>query len=359
MVRTHNRLFEKICSIENLRLAYRKARKGKGNKDYVRQFEARLDKNLTALRLELLNRSYRPSPLRRFVIRDPKTRAIHAPAFRDRVVHHAICNILEPIFDKTFISDSYASRKDRGTHAALERFDIFKRALTFNGKRVPHAKHNDMVIGWVLKVDIRHYFPSINHYILLKLIARKISDRRVLVLLHLFLKSYAERARGMPLGALTSQLFANIYLNGMDHYIKHVLKAKFYIRYMDDFVIFHRSRAVLETWRMKISRFLETIRLQLHEEKSKIMPLHAGVGMLGFRIFYHHKLLKRSNMKLIRKRLEKFEKLYNMNCMTRDHIMKSLEGWINHAKTGNTFRLRNEIIEKVGIFLRTAAPVME
>lgn len=175
---THNNLFNKLCSIKNLRLSFKKARKGKTKKWYVKEFEANLEKELMKLKIELETQTYKPRPLKRFVIRDPKTRVIYASDFRDRIVHHAICNLIEPIFEKVFIHDTYASRKRKGTHLAMKRFDEFKRKVTRNGKLVKNAKDNNMVVGYVLKADIKHYFDTVDHEILMKIIQKKIIDRK-------------------------------------------------------------------------------------------------------------------------------------------------------------------------------------
>ena len=156
-MKTYNNLFSKLCSLENLQLAFKKARKGKSKKWYVNEFESDLDNELAKLKLELEVQNYKPKPLKRFIIRDPKTRVIHASAFRDRVVHHALCNMIEPIFEKTFISDSYANRKGKGTHEAVERFDTFVRSVCGNGKLLQNAINNNQVYGYALKVDIKHY----------------------------------------------------------------------------------------------------------------------------------------------------------------------------------------------------------
>jgi hypothetical protein len=326
--------------------------------------------------------------LHRFVIRDPKSRVIHAPAFRDRVVHHAICSVLEPIFDKTFIHDSYASRKGKGTHAALERFDAFQRKLTANGTLVPHAKDSNileersprkveafrdigklmlsedfsgsrrcyassqMVRGWAFKADIRHYFPSVDHGILLKLLERKISDRRVLSLLRLILESYAPRPGiGMPLGALTSQLFANVYLNPLDHFVKEELNSRFYLRYLDDFVILDRSQENIKGIKSEISGFLsEKLKLNMHPEKSSIFPLHRGVGLLGFRAFYHYRLLRKSNVLHFYRRLAEQEQAYRTGALSKEVFEKSIAGWIAHASWGNTYKLRMRVADRSGTF---------
>lgn len=339
MTRTAKNIYESICLMKNLRKAYRKARKGKGLKWYVIEFEADLEKNLIQLQKELLKMTYEPMPLKEFVIKDPKTRIIHAPAFRDRVVHHAICSIIEPIFEKTYIHDSYASRRKKGMHLALLRFDEFERKVSRNRTLSPYAKNNNMTCGFALKADIRHYFPSVDHEVLIELIEKKIGDERVISLLKKITGTYSSGGKGMPLGALTSQIFANIYLNPLDHFIKEKLGAKYYIRYLDDFVILHESRQQLEEWRNEISRFLsDELKLALHPEKTSIFPLHRGVGLLGFRCFHCYRLLKKSNVRHFLQKLEMSEK---------DDIQKSLEGWIAHARWGNTYKLRKRIIHGI------------
>lgn len=171
-MKTFSNLYDKLCSFDNLLRAFKKARKGKSKKWYVKAFEYNLESNLLQLKYELETLTYRPRSLKRFIISDPKTRVIHASHFRDRVVHHALCNIIEPIFDKTFIYDSYANRKKKGTHKALERFDKFKRKVSQNGKLIKNAKDNNMIVGYVLKADIKHYFDIVDHEVLIKIIKR-------------------------------------------------------------------------------------------------------------------------------------------------------------------------------------------
>ncbi|MCX6816076.1 MAG: reverse transcriptase domain-containing protein [Candidatus Aenigmarchaeota archaeon] len=335
MTRTENNLYREICSSGNIWLAFRKARKGKSSKYYVKEFETNIEHEMALLKEELKSETYHPKQLKRFVIHDPKTRVIHAPVFRDRIVHHAICNVIEPIFDNTFIYDSYASRKEKGMHAALKRFDHFKKKVSRNGTPVPYVKNNNMVRGWVLKADIRHYFPSVDHNILLDLLRKKISDEKTISQLQKIIKAYANESKGMPLGALTSQLFANVYLNPLDHFVKERLHAKYYLRYLDDFVILHSSRRQLEKMRDEIEKFLSTeLKLELHPEKTSIFPLHNGVNFLGFRCFYHYRLLKKSNLRH-----------FLLNLKNGHHNDKSIEGWIAHASWGNTYNLRKKIFQ--------------
>ncbi|HLC60876.1 MAG TPA: reverse transcriptase domain-containing protein [Candidatus Nanoarchaeia archaeon] len=173
-------LFNKLCSYENLELAFRKARKRKITKHYVVEFEKDLRQNLLDLRNELIFHTYRPKPLKNFIVRDPKTRKISKSHFRDRVVHHALCNIIEPIFEKSFIYDSYANRINKGAHKAVERFDYFKRKASRNNSRT----------CYILKADIKHYFETVNHEILLKIIRRKIKDERIIWLIKTILQNH-------------------------------------------------------------------------------------------------------------------------------------------------------------------------
>jgi RNA-directed DNA polymerase len=343
-------IYEKICSFDNLLLAYNKARKGKNKKWYVREFRKNLEINLTRLEAELIHMTYEPRPMKTFVIRDPKTRVISASNFNDRVVHHALCNVIEPIFEKSFIYDSYANRKGKGTHAALARFDSFKRKISHNGKLLPNAKGNNQVYGYVLKADIRHYFDSVNHEILIQIINRKINDGKVIWLVRKILNNH--RGEGMPIGNLTSQFFANVYLNELDRFIKHELKAKHYIRYVDDFIIFEFSKEKLGLYKARIDEFLKTIRLELHPDKSRIISLHRGVNFLGFRIFYYYKLPKKSNLRLMKQKIDDFADLYEDGIMSRDDVMERICGWEAYASHGNTFKMRRLMMKKLLAFMK-------
>jgi len=346
---TDDNLYDKLCSFKNLLHAYTKALKGKSSKWYIKEFSANLDKNLIELESELMSMKYKPRRMKTFVICNLKTRVISASDFRDRVVHHALCNIIQPIFEKTFIYDSYANRKGKGTHAALKRFDAFKRKASDNGKLLPFAKDGNMISGYALKAVIKHYFDKVDHDILMKILSRKIRDEKVLWLIKRILDNHSRKiaGKGMPIGNLTSQFFANVYLNELDYFVKHKLKAKYYIRYVDDFVILHESKETLESYKYRISEFLRTIRLELHPEKSKIIPLHRGVTILGFRVFYNYKLPKKSNMRLMNRRLEQFIGLYKNGVMKKEEVLEKIEGWNAYAVHGNTFKLRKHIMKKL------------
>ena len=342
-------LYAELCSFRNLELAYRKARKGKRSKKAACDFEFNLEENLLQLKRELEISVYEPQPLKQFIIRDPKTRVISASHFRDRVVHHALCNIIQPIFERTFIDDSYANRIGKGTRKALERFDNFKRKAAKNGRLVNNARDSNMVVGYVLKADIRHYFDSVDHEILMGIIGKRVDDERILTLTCKILKNHATSipGKGMPIGNLTSQFFANLYLNELDCFVKHSLKTRFYIRYVDDFIIMHSSKETLLEWKGQISGFLKTLKLELHPEKSKVYPLHRGVNFLGYRIFYQYALLRRSNLRKMESRMRKYESLYRRGEMTYEKVLQGFESWMSYARYADSYRTRKEFTKKL------------
>jgi retron-type reverse transcriptase len=349
---TYKNLYEKLCSYDNLLLAFKKAKKRKSRKGYVIKFESNLENELKQLQIELISSTYGPRPLKTFIVRDPKTRKISASNFRDRVVHHALCNVIEPIFEKIFIYDSYANRKGKGTLAALKRFDEFKRKISHNGRLVKNSVDNPRVRSYVLKADIKHYFDTVDHEILIRILRKKIADERVIQLIKRILTNHKTKilGKGMPLGNLTSQFFANIYLNELDYFVKHNLKAKYYLRYVDDFVILHPSKEVLEDYKEKVNQFLEEdLKIELHPEKSKIIPLAQGVGLLGFRVFYYHKLMKKSNILKMKRKVELFKMQYRIAQISLDQIKHSFNGWSGYAMQGNTYKLRKEIAEELPI----------
>ena len=308
--------------MENLRLAFKKAKRGKSEKWYVKEFESDIRTELSKLKEELKAQKYQPKPLKRFIIKDPKTRVIHASAFRDRIVHHALCNIIEPIFEKIFINDTYANRKNKGTHKGLKRFDRFKNKITRNGELLENYRDNNMVVGYALKADIKHYFDSIDIEILMAIIRKKIRDEKVLRLIRIVLgnHNFKFKGKGMPLGNLTSQFFANVYMSELDYFVKHNLKVKYYMRYVDDFVILHRSKEKLLLYKWLINNFLkQRLKLELHPEKSKIIPLRNGVALLGFRIFYHYKLPKKSNLRKFERTLNNF---YTLTLREREYFLQ-------------------------------------
>ena len=344
-------LYSQIYRMDNLILAWRKARKRKAKRQDVISFERDLIKNLYSLHCELKDNIYQPRPLETFILRDPKTRKISKSDFRDRIVHHALLNIIGNIFEKQFIFDSCAGRKGKGTLFALKRFQYFIRKVSKNYKNINNRfyAHNN-ITGYCLKADIKHYFDEIDHNILLEIIKRKIKDIDVLALIEKIVANFRmQRERditkkGMPLGNLTSQFFANVYLNELDYFIKHELKVKYYIRYVDDFVLAYYSKLQLQIWKEKIDNFLrERLKLELHLNKSKIIPLSRGVDFVGFRNFAHFRLLRKRNIRKIERKVNLFIKKEKSFQSLQDSYL----GWQGYARIGNTYSLREKIKRKI------------
>ena len=359
-MKTYKNLYKKLCSTESLVSAYTKAKRGKAKKQAFIEFDKNAEQNLKQLQEELINMTYNTRSLKRFIVRDPKTRTIHASAFRDRIVHHMLVNILEPIFERIFIYDSYASRRDKGTHLAIERFDAFKRKISRNGRLVRQKSggSKNQVQGYVLKSDISRYFDNVDHKTLLNIIKRKVKDGKIIWLVQKVLNNFdiPVKGKGMPLGNYTSQFFANVYLNDLDYFVKHELKAKYYIRYVDDMVILHRSKKRLEYFKKKIINFLEGMKLELHPNKSEIISLQKGITFLGYRIFYKHKILRKRNRKYFLKKFDKYLNLYNEEVISDEQLIAKLQGWFGYAQWANTYLLRKRLIEKTAELFKRKNP---
>ncbi len=364
-MKRYGNIYGNLCSYANLELAFRKARKGKTAKHYVVEFEKNLKDNLLLLRTELLLHCYSPHPLVHFIVKDPKTRKISKSAFKDRIVHHALCNIIEPLFENTFIHDSYANRKGKGTLNAIKRFDGCKRTVS----------KNNTLPCYVLKADIRKYFDNVDHSTLLSIIKKRVKDAKIMWLIRKIFSNYhagggesspqevegsanlrfaglsSQARKGMPLGNLTSQFFANVFLNELDQFVKHKLKATYYIRYVDDFVILHNNKGLLEHYKWEIQNFLKTIKLELHPDKSKIILLNKGVTFLGYRIFSHHKLLKKSNLRKFRRELAEEIDAVQHGDLPYDTLLDRMHGWLEYSRWANTHALRNFILSEVAATL--------
>jgi len=349
-MKSYNNLYPKLCSYKNLEKAYEKAKKNKSFISYVLEFEKNKTKNLLQLKKELETLTYKPKPLTKFIITDPKTRVIRKSDFRDRIVHHAVVLILEPIYEKIFIYDSYANRINKGTLTALKRFDEFKRKVSKNGKLINPSKDNNLVKGYALKADIKHFFDSVDQGILPNILKKKVKDKKIIWLINAVLKNFDNKIKGMPLGNMTSQFFANVYLNELDYFIKHDLKAKYYIRYVDDFVILHENKEILEIYKEKVNNFLkENLKLELHHDKSKTSSMHKGVNLLGFRVFYYYKLLRKRNIKQFKKRFIDLERQHAGGLIEYSDIIISVQGWFAYAVWGNTYNIRKEIVKKLNL----------
>lgn len=319
--------FEKIVKVENQLLAWKKFVKGKKSKSDVQKFYFNFMDNILALNRDLTQGKYKHGEYKSFWIFDPKPRKIHKATVRDRLLHHAIYRILYPFFERIFICDSFSCRDKKGVHKAINRFRYFASIVSKNNTKT----------CWVLKCDIKKFFPSINHLVLLRILRKYIKDCRAIDLLKEIIDSYHSDTGediGLPLGNLTSQLFVNIYMNELDQFMKHKLKAKYYLRYTDDFVVCSQDRQYLKNILPKISEFLEDrLKLFLHPNKIEIKTLASGVDFLGWVHFTDHRVLRTNT----RKRM--FRKLRN------SYSNKSKTSYIGLLKHGNTHKLR-EIINK-------------
>ncbi len=314
------------------------------------EFEEKLIENLKQLQKELITQTYLPKPLQTFILRDPKTRKISKSAFRDRIVHHAICNVIEPFFSKGFIFDSFANRVGKGTLAAIKRFDHFKQRVSKGNTRK----------CYVLKADIKQYFENVNHNILLSILKRKIKDEMVLQLIKKILSNYdaKQKEKGMPLGNLTSQYFANVYLNELDQYVKHKLRAKYYIRYVDDFVFLHHSPKPLRAYKRKVDYFLrEKLGLQLHPHKSKIILLRDGVSFLGLCIFPQHKLVRKKNLRKFERKFNMLKDQYQEDLVEREKVVEFFEGWLAYASHADTYKYRRKATQNFNMSFPIEKPI--
>ncbi len=289
---THS--YNDIICLENLLEAWKEFEKGKKNRKDVQEFSLCLMDNIFSLHDDLFNHTYKHGGYQAFKINDPKPRDIHKASVRDRLVHHAIYRILYPFFDKTFIPESYSCRNDKGTHKAINKFQEYANIVSKNNTRT----------CWILKCDIRKFFANIDHKILINIIAEYIPDRNIINLLKNIIESFHTKNRtatGLPLGNLTSQLFVNIYMNKFDQFAKHKLKAKYYIRYADDFVFLAEDKKQLENQISIIEKFLdEELQLEMHPDKVFIKTLTSGVDFLGMVNFFDHRIVRTKTKRRIR-----------------------------------------------------------
>ena len=348
-MKTYRNLWPALCSFENLYLAWRKARRGKSTKRQVIQFEADLEDNLFTLLDELESGAYQPGRHTNFYVYEPKKRKISAAPFRDRVVHHALCNVLEPIFERKFIHDSYACRVGKGTHRALDRCTHFAR-------RFPY----------VLKCDVARFFPTVDHQILLEILGRTIADARTMALVSVILENGLGildeeaptawfpgddllgplRPKGLPIGNLTSQFWANVLLNELDQHVKRVLEVRGYLRYTDDFLLFGQSKAQLWEWRHQVISFLASLRLSPNGRSFRVFPVTQGIEFLGFRVYPDHRRLLAANVRRSRLRLRRLSRLFAQRRIPVERVSASVLAWVAHASHADTRGLRRSVLRE-------------
>ncbi len=316
--------FEDIISIENLLEAWKEFAVGKRKKADVQEFSFHLMDNILSLHDDLRNHTYIHGGYQAFNICDPKPRNIHKAQVRDRLLHHAIYRILYTFFDRSFITDSYSCRIDKGTHKAIDRLRSFAYKVS----------RNDTRTCWILKCDIRKFFANIDHTILKKILASYIPDKDIIWLLGQVIDSFETRQSvGLPLGNLTSQLLVNIYMNEFDRSMKHKLKAGYYIRYADDFVILSEDKERLERLLLNIRAFLsDVLALELHPNKVSIKTLASGVDFLGWVHFPDHRVLRTVTKRRMLKRIQEHP---------TEETISSYLGLLGH---GNAKKLKKLII---------------
>jgi retron-type reverse transcriptase len=338
--------YSQICSWSNLLLAYRKASKGKRGYYNVASFENRLADRLLELKFELLNFCYSPGGYVHFYIHEPKRRKISAAPFRDRVVHHALCNLIEPRFEQCFIPDSYANRVGKGTHRAVDRLQAF-------------ARH----YAYVLRADVVKHFPSIDHQILHQNLSKRIPEDDIMALVDTIIASGAGildeefemvwfpgddllaicRSRGLPIGNLTSQFWSNCYMHPFDLFVKRQLRCPAYLRYVDDFALFSNSKRELYSWRQAIIDRLSTLRLTIHEACAQVVPVRCGIPWLGFVVYPTHRRLKARKARNATRHLGERYEAYRAREISFAEFDASIQGWINHVRYADTWGLRKHV----------------
>jgi RNA-directed DNA polymerase len=336
-------------------LAWRKASKGKRGMYAAAEFEYKLEDNLCALQAELIEKRYRPGLYSSFYIHEPKRRLISAAPFRDRVVHHALCRIIEQLFERSFIHDSYANRIGKGTHRALDRAQQYAKQYMY-----------------VLQCDIEQFFPAIDHTILRGILMRKIDDPDIMWLIDRILESgegvlseeyrmryfpgddlfAATRPRGLPIGNLTSQFWANCLLSPIDHFAKRELRCNGYLRYVDDILLFHDDKTALWRWKKVLIERLQSFRLTMHESSAQVRPVTEGIPFLGFVLFPTHRRLKRRKGIYYRRRLKRLISACRSGRVPYEQLQASIQGWVNHVRYGDTWGLRKSVLGAMALTRR-------
>lgn len=346
-MKRHGNLWPQVIAFDNLLRASRLAQRGKRFRPNVLAFNHRLEQELQQLQAELETLAYEPGGYRTFRIRDPKPRMISAAPYRDRVVHHALCNVIVPLLDRTLIYDTYANRCGYGTHRALHRFTGWARQYRY-----------------CLQCDISKYFPSIDHEILKASLRKYLKCPDTLWLIDTIIDASndqvpvieyfpgddlltpVQRRRGLPIGNLTSQFFANLYLSPFDHFVKRQLKLKQYLRYVDDFAAFSNDRLELAEARQAMEEYLASLRLKMHPIKSQLFETRYGANFVGFRILPDRIRVRNDNVRRARRRLMALQRQYAVGDIELEPLVQRLQSWEAHLKHGDTYRLRQRVFDR-------------
>jgi len=347
-MKIYKNVFDKIISPENLFLAWDNFRVGKTKKKDVQMFEWKLEQNIFQLHRELRRRTYRHGSYASFYIRDPKQRHIHKAEVRDRILHHAVFTILNPIFEETFISNSFSCRIGKGTHKG---FMVLE-------KMIRNETHNYSNDCYILKCDVKKFFDTVDHGILMSILKKRIKDGNAIWLLKEIVDSFSSEqsdifnAKGLPIGNLTSQLFANIYLNEFDQFVKQKLKVKHYARYTDDFVIVSKSQKYLDDLLIPISGFLKNnLDLDLHPKKVVIKKYHQGIDFFGYIALPHYRLVRTKTKRRIFKKLKTRIGQYGMGKINEKSLKQSLQSYLGVLSHADTHKLKQELLNQFWFWL--------
>lgn len=329
--------YEKFIDINNVFRAWRRFSSGKTDKKDVLEFWRNLESNLFKMHDDLILNNYQHDNYEKFTVRDPKERTIHKARIRDRIIHQLIFDYIRPIFEKSFIFDSYSSRAGKGAHKAVKRFRLFCRKVSRDNTRP----------CWVLKCDIKKFFDSIDHKVLFSLIEKKITDKRIKGLIYRIIKSFETApGKGLPLGNLTSQLFANIYLHQFDYFIKNILRFDYYIRFNDDFIIAHHDKEFFEAKIKTIKEFLsENLALLLPDGKISLRKLGWGIDFLGYIVLPKGVLMRTKTRKRMIKKIRSRMTDYKNGKIAFNGAMQTIRSYLGALKHCSSLKSRQEIFD--------------
>ena len=350
IAKTYGNLWPQVVAWDNLLDAYRRCRRRKRYTPEAVRFDFDWETHLLRLHTELIDGCYAPGEYHNFFVHEPKRRKISAAPFRDRIVHHAVVGVLEPIYERRFLFDSYACRKGKGTHRAVDRAQQYLRRYRF-----------------FLKTDIVWFFPNVDHEILFALLSRTIRDDRLLQLIRQILASgegvLSEEATrsvfpgddlfsmlrptGLPIGNLTSQFFANVLLDPVDHFIKEKLRIPGYVRYADDLVLFSDEKSQLWEARNQLVDRLANIRLRLHKKKTILRPGTSSLKFLGLVLRRAERRLQQSGIRRFNLRVRRLRHDFAAGRIDCETVRQSLQAWLAHAQGANTAGIRRELWQRV------------
>ena len=348
-MKVHKHIFDRLITPEHMFRSWEEFRKGKGSRKDVQEFEWNLEQNVMSLCRDLRGRTYRHGPYSAFTICDPKQRRIHKATVRDRVLHHAVFSLLNPIFEPTFIAHSFSCRAGKGTHKAVTALEQWLRQVSRNNRYPCFA----------LKCDVHQFFASVDHEILLAILGRKVKDPDMIQLLTEIVGSFSnamsgnERPKGIPIGNLTSQLFANVYMNEFDQFMKHTLRIRRYIRYTDDFVIVDSEEERLEGLITVIQKFLdEELRLNLHPRKIILRTFHSGIDFLGYVLLPHHRSLRTRTKKRMFRKLKIRVASFKAGAGSEASVESSLQSYLGVLSHANAHALSEQLRNQCWFWLK-------